>query len=362
MEQLNRAAIITGITGQDGSYLAEYLLGLGYTVYGGLRRSSNGPLNLNRLKTIFDHPKLHLLHLDLQDTSSIGVFIRQVFRQEYHKMPPQRGSVEVYHLAAQSHVGESFKYPVLTHQINAVATVCLLSSLVEVFGIGGFKFYQASTSELYGNSGQTAILSESSPMHPTSPYAISKHCAYLTVKMYREALGVFAVNGILFNHESPRRGVDFVTRKITDYVGRGDYTSPLRLGSLDSRRDWGDARDYVRAMHLMLQPEVPKDYVVATGISRSVREFATAAFKAVNVAIKWQGAENMELGYNDTTLINRDMYSFHPLVIVDSEYYRPSEVHYLQGDASLIKRDLGWKPRITFEEMVRDMVKSDALL
>jgi GDPmannose 4,6-dehydratase len=354
---ISPVAIITGITGQDGSYLAEHLIKEGYKVYGGIRRTSTSPANLGNLQEVIDSPNLKLFHLDMACPSSIATFIGLIFTDSGGIRSPGR-PIEVYNLAAQSHVGESFNQPVLTHQVNAVAVTVLLSTLMRVYGREAFKFYQASTSELFGNTQYCDIdgkLDETTPMAPTSPYAIAKHSAYLTVKMYREAFGVYAVNGILFNHESPRRGEDFVTRKITKYVAAGDYRKPLRLGNLNALRDWGDARDYVKAMHLMMTGSGGwcggDDFVVSTGTARSVREFVEAAFHCVGLPpLQWDGNGVEEQGFIVRTS---------PLVVVDPEYYRPSEVNRLRGSPYKIESTLGWTRRIPFMTMVKDMVTAD---
>lgn len=359
-----KCAIITGITGQDGSYLAEYLLSLGYRVYGGMRRVSSSPSNVSG---IIDHENLKLFHLDFMDTSSIDKFVGLVSYE-----CPRDYPLEVYNLAAQSHVGESFKYPVLTHQINTVAPVRLLESLMAMFGPNGFKFYQASTSELYGNVKATkggesvadATLNENTPFSPTSPYAISKRATFDTVRMYREAFSIEACNGILFNHESPRRGVDFVTRKITRYVARGDFSTPLLLGNLDSTRDWGDARDYVKAMHMMLNSKYSQcqDYVVATGKNISVRTFCKVAFKQAGFDLDFIGSGINEVGFLKATgsVASIGSVAIPTAVInISTDFYRPSEVHNLCGDSSRIRKELGWKPSISFNTMVKDMIDSD---
>jgi GDPmannose 4,6-dehydratase len=361
---MQRYAIITGITGQDGSYLAEFLLENEYKVYGAVRRSSSS--NMDRLGNVINHPNLSLINMDFLDTSSIDKFVHTV-RTECWSSLIISDHMEVYNLAAQSHVGESFKIPSITHQINAVGTIVLLESLRNHFK-DRFRFYQASSSEIYGNIATKGdiILNEATPFAPTSPYAVAKTAAFHAVKNYRETYDLYCVNGILFNHESPRRGVEFVTRKITlgvaEYV-TSDHYSPIQLGNLNAQRDWGDAREYVKAMHLMLTSQHVEvegqnrhhevtDFVVATGNTHTVRDFCELAFNKIGVNIKWIGEGLDEIGVNKkkTTEI---------LVVTNKEFYRPSDVHYLLGDASLIKKKLRWEPKIKFKALVFDMVESD---
>jgi len=361
---MQRYAIITGITGQDGSYLAEFLLENDYKVYGAVRRSSTS--NMDRLVNVINHPNLSLINMDFLDTSSIDKFVHTVLKECWSSLIIS-DNIEVYNLAAQSHVGESFKIPSITHQINAVGTIVLLESLRNHFK-DRFRFYQASSSELYGNIATKGdiILNEDTTFAPTSPYAVAKAAAFHTVKNYRETYDLYCVNGILFNHESPRRGVEFVTRKITlgvaEYVTTGNY-SPIQLGNLNAQRDWGDAREYVKAMHLMLTSQYIEseglnrhhevtDFVVATGNTHTVRDFCELAFNKIGVNIKWIGEGLDEIGVNkkDTDEI---------LVVINKEFYRPSDVHYLLGDASLIKKKLKWEPKINFKTLVFDMVESD---
>ncbi len=351
---MRKLAIVTGFTGQDGSYLTEYLLDKGYRVFVGTRLSSSPLCHNIRVAHLLNHPNLFVLPLDLMDDSSICTFIDTIHEKCIPDMQIINNYIEVYNLAAQSHVGHSFKNPALTHQVNGVAPVRLLKRLLEVFQ-NRFRFYQASTSELYGNKATKSgtSLHEESGFDPTSPYAIAKHTAFMSIKNYREAYKVFAVNGILFNHESPRRGVEFVTRKITNYVANyatGKTQEPLYLGNLNAKRDWGDARDYVKAMYLMLQADKPKDYVVATGETRSVRDFCEIAFKKMGINIIWQGEGKNEVGLNDNNEV---------VVAVKEEFYRPSDVEFLLGDSSRIKEELKWNVEINFAEMVSDMVEND---
>jgi len=322
-----RRALVTGITGQDGSYLAELLLQKGYEVWGVIRRSSS--FNTGRIDHIYQDPheadlRLRLVYGDLNDASSLNRILRDV---EPH---------EVYNLGAQSHVGVSFDIPEYTGEVTALGAVRLLESIREA----GLKprFYQASSSELYGLALEVPQ-TETTPFYPRSPYAAAKAYAFHITRNYREAWGMFACNGILFNHESPRRGETFVTRKITRAATRikCGLQDKLFLGNLDARRDWGFAGDYVEAMWLMLQVDEPDDYVIATGQQRSVREFLDATFGQLD--LDWK--KHVEL---------------------DPRYLRPSEVDLLVGDASRAKEKLGWEPRVKFDELVRMMVDHDLKL
>ena len=319
-----KKALITGITGQDGSYLAEFLLKKKYEVYGIIRRSSS--FNTARLDPIYQEPqavhrKLNLVYGDLNDASSINRIIRTV----------RPG--EIYNLAAQSHVKVSFEVPEYTAEVTGVGTLRLLEAIRES-GIKT-KFYQASSSELYGRS-EDAPQNENTPFRPVSPYAAAKLFSYWTTVNYRESYGIFACNGILFNHESERRGETFVTRKITRAVARIKLglQNKLYLGNLDAKRDWGYAKDYVEAMWLMLQQRKADDFVIATGETHTVKEFVNEAF-----------------GYAG---LNPKKY-----VRIDKRYFRPIEVNILQGDYSKAKRKLGWEPRTSFKELVRIMVDAD---
>jgi GDPmannose 4,6-dehydratase len=356
---MQKLAAITGITGQDGSYLAEYLLENGYKVYAGIRRTSI-PLSSNtRLHNLIDHPNLTLINLDLLDNGSIKSFVETIKSYVTSYMTIMDNYIEVYNLAAQSHVGESFKIPVLTHQINAVAVVGLLEAFTEIFR-KQFRFYQASTSELFGNeaTGTEKSLSEQSSFKPTSPYAIAKLSAFLTVKHYRETYNTYAVNGILFNHESPRRGLDFVTRKITNGVAQyatGKNKGPIMLGNVHARRDWGDARDYVKAMHLMLNTSGSKitDYVVSSGETYSVKDFCNMAFEKIGIILNWQGKGLYEYA------VNKNGTTKEVLIEIDSRFYRPSDVEYLLGDSTKIRENLNWQPSVSFKQLVFDMVEND---
>jgi GDPmannose 4,6-dehydratase len=310
-------ALITGITGQDGSYLAEFLLEKGYEVYGLVRRLSTP--NESRISTVID--RLMLLEGDLTDQSSLNVAVQTA-------MPD-----EVYNLAAQSFVATSWNQPVLTGDVTGLGVVRVLEALRHFCPTA--RFYQASSSEMFGTAPQP-LKSEATPFHPRSPYAVAKVYGYYTTLNYRESYGLFCSNGICFNHESPRRGIEFVTKKITDGVARiyCGRAKELRLGNLEVKRDWGFAGDYVKAMWLMLQQDEPDDYVVATGVSHSVKEFAKLAFDAVG--LNWED-----------------------YVAVDERYLRPAEVPDLRGDALKARKELGWTPHTSFEELVRMMVDAD---
>ncbi len=326
-EGRRRRALITGITGQDGSYLAELLLSKGYDVYGMIRRSSS--FNTGRIDHLYQDPhdadiRLHLIYGDLNDASSLNQILRRVAPDE------------VYNLGAQSHVRVSFDVPEYTAEVTALGTVRLLEAIREE-GIE-CRFYQASSSELYGKVAETPQ-SETTPFYPRSPYAAAKAYAYHITRNYREAYGMFACNGILFNHESPRRGETFVTRKITRAATRIKLgmQEKLFLGNLDAQRDWGYAGDYVDAMWRMLQAETADDYVIATGETHSVREFLEETFRLLD--LDWKKC-----------------------VEFDERYLRPAEVDLLLGDASRARKELGWKPKVGFRELVKMMVDSDLLL
>lgn len=338
-----KVALITGITGQDGSYLAEFLLEKGYHVHGIIRRSSS--FNTGRLEHLYEDPHVrsthfHLHYGDLCDSTNLVSIIS--------KVKPD----EVYNLAAQSHVKVSFDMAEYTADVDAVGTLRLLDAVLSA-GIGATtRFYQASTSELYGGIYHEAT-DEKTAFYPRSPYAVAKQFAYWMCVNYREAYGMHCSNGILFNHESPRRGPTFVTRKITRAVARivAGKQKQLWLGNLNSFRDWGHARDYVRMMWLMLQQEVPDDYVIATGETHTVREFVEKAFGHVGIKIRWGGEGVDEVGYNDAT--------GEAVVKVDPRYFRPTEVEHLLGNPTKAKEKLGWVPAIAFEALVKEMVEAD---
>ncbi len=316
-------ALITGITGQDGSYLAELLIDKGYEVHGIVRRASS--FNTDRIDHLYqdphvESPQLRLHYGDLTDGSQIARLIRTVAPDE------------IYNLAAQSHVAVSFQQPEYTGNVDGLGVIRLLEAVRES-GIDT-RLYQAGTSEMFGDAPPPQ--SERSPFQPRSPYAAAKLYAYWVIRNYREAYDMHAVTGILFNHESPRRGETFVTRKITRALARivAGTQDTLYLGNLDARRDWGHAADYVRAMWLMLQADTPKDYVIGTGESYSIRDFLDAAFG--HVGLDWE-----------------------PYVVIDPAYFRPTEVEYLEADPRLAMDELGWKPKVSFDELVVEMVESD---
>ena len=326
-------ALITGITGQDGSYLAELLLEKGYEVHGIVRRSSL--INTHRIDHIYDRLTLH--YGDLTDATNIIGVIK--------KVEPD----EIYNLGAQSHVKVSFETPEYTGNTDGLGTLRVLEA-VRLLGMEDkVRIYQASTSELYGLVQETPQ-KETTPFYPRSPYGVAKLYGYWIVKNYRESYGLHASSGILFNHESPRRGETFVTRKITRGLSRistGEQ-NVLSLGNLDARRDWGHAKDFVEAMWLMLQQDKPDDYVIATGEQYSVRDFVDAAAPYFGMNIEWMGEGLDEVGYDWNTK--------RPVVKVDKKYFRPAEVETLLGDASKAKENLGWEPKISFKELVEDMV------
>ena len=326
-------ALITGITGQDGSYLAELLLEKGYEVHGIVRRSSL--INTHRIDHIYDQLNLH--YGDLTDATNIIGVIK--------KVEPD----EIYNLGAQSHVKVSFETPKYTGNTDGPGTLRVLEA-VRLLGMEDkVRIYQASTSELYGLV-QEVPQRETTPFYPRSPYGVAKLYGYWIVKNYRESYGLHASSGILFNHESPRRGETFVTRKITRGLSRISVGEQdvLSLGNLDARRDWGHAKDFVEAMWLMLQQDKPDDYVIATGVQYSVRDFVEAAAPYFGMKIEWMGEGMNEVGYDWNTK--------KPVIKVDPKYFRPAEVETLLGDATKAKEKLGWEPKISFKELVEDMV------
>jgi GDPmannose 4,6-dehydratase len=339
---MKKIALITGITGQDGSYLAEFLLEKGYEVHGIRRRSSS--FNTGRIDHLYTDPheenvKLTLHYGDLTDSSSLLRIIQEV------------QPAEIYNLAAQSHVGVSFEQPEYTAESDGLGTLRLLEA-IRILGLQKTcKIYQASTSELYGLVQQTPQ-NEKTPFYPRSPYAVAKLYAYWITINYREAYGIFACNGILFNHESPRRGETFVTRKITIALSKIKLglQEKLYLGNLDAKRDWGHARDYVEMMWLMLQREEPKDFVIATGQQVTVREFVELAAKKLDFKVSWRGEGLEEKGYLEDGRC---------IVEIDPGYYRPTEVETLLGDADLAKTELNWSPKISLDEMIEEMVQAD---
>ena len=338
-----KKALITGITGQDGAYLAEFLLKKGYVVHGIKRRASL--FNTDRIDHLYQDPHERALNLvlhygDLTDSTNLIRIIQEVQPDE------------IYNLAAQSHVKVSFETPEYTANSDALGTLRILEAM-RILGLEKkTRFYQASTSELYGKV-QEVPQSEKTPFYPRSPYAAAKLYAYWITVNYREAYDFFACNGILFNHESPIRGETFVTRKITRAVARIKLglLDKLFLGNLDSRRDWGHAKDYVEAQWLILQQDSPDDYVIATGEQHSVREFVEAAFHEIGVPVRWEGKALDEKGYNDNT--------GEVLVEVDQRYFRPTEVETLLGDPSKAAEKLGWRAKVSFRELVAEMVRED---
>lgn len=338
-----KKALITGVTGQDGAYLAELLLDKGYEVHGIKRRTSL--FNTDRIDHLYQDPhdtnqRFILHHGDMTDSSSLTRIIQQVQPDE------------LYNLAAQSHVAVSFEEPEYTAESDALGTLRLLEA-VRILGLEKkTRFYQASTSELYGKV-QEIPQTETTPFYPRSPYAVAKLYAYWIVVNYREAYGIYACNGILFNHESPIRGETFVTRKITRALARIKLNLQQRvyLGNLDAKRDWGHAKDYVRMQWLMLQQDEPDDFVIATGEQHSVRDFVAVAAREVGMDMRWEGEGVEEKGY--------DRLTGKCIVEVDPRYFRPTEVETLLGDASKAKAKLGWSPEISFAELVREMMRED---
>jgi GDPmannose 4,6-dehydratase len=342
-EKNGKRALVTGITGQDGSYLAELLLAKGYEVFGMVRRSSS--FNTSRIDHIYQDPhdedvRLRLVYGDLADGSSLDQLVKTIRPDE------------IYNLGAQSHVRVSFDIPEYTSEITGLGCIRILEAIRE--SDLKCRFYQASSSEMYGKAVETPQ-TERTPFYPRSPYACAKAFAFAATRNYRESYGMFAVNGIMFNHESPRRGETFVTRKITRAVARiqAGMQEGLYLGNLEARRDWGFAGDYVQAMWMMLQADTAEDYVIATGESHSVREFCELAFKLVDMPITWRGEGLKEVGV-DAKGVER--------VRIDARYFRPAEVDLMQGDASFARKQLGWKPTVAFNELVRLMVEADIAL
>lgn len=343
---MSKVALVTGVTGQDGAYLTELLLSKGYEVHGIKRRSSL--FNTDRIDHLYQDPheknvKLTLHYGDLTDSSNLTRIIQETQPDE------------IYNLAAQSHVKVSFETPEYTANSDAMGTLRILEA-IRILGLEKkTKFYQASTSELYGKV-QEVPQTETTPFYPRSPYGVAKLYGFWIVKNYREAYDIFACNGILFNHESPLRGETFVTRKISRAAARIKLgmQEVMFLGNLDAKRDWGHAKDYVEGMWRMLQQDVADDYVLATGKTIEVREFVTKAFAELDIEIDWQGSGVDEIGINKG--------NGKTIVRVDPKYFRPTEVDLLIGDASKAKKDLGWEPTFTVEELVKDMVSADLAL
>ena len=331
---VKKVALITGITGQDGSYLAELLLSKDYEVHGIIRRSSS--INTGRIEHIYSNPNLHLHYGDVTDSLSIMNVLK--------KHQPH----EIYNLAAQSHVKVSFETPEYTAMVDGLGTLKILESVRLLNLEKHTKIYQASTSELYGLV-QEIPQKETTPFYPRSPYGVAKLYAYWIVKNYRESYNMFACSGILFNHESPRRGFNFVTKKIVDgliNISSGNQDC-LYMGNLNARRDWGHAKDYVKAMWLMLQQDQPDDFVIATGEQYSVKDFVEACAPYYGLKVRWEGEGKDEVGINETT--------GKVIIRVDEKYFRPAEVETLLGDSTKARSVLGWKPEYDFQSLVRDM-------
>jgi GDPmannose 4,6-dehydratase len=339
---MQKVALITGVTGQDGSYLAEFLLNKGYIVHGIKRRASS--FNTERIDHLYRDPHIEgvrffLHHGDLTDSSNLLRIIQQTQPDE------------IYNLAAQSHVAVSFELPEYTADVDGIGTLRILEA-IRILGLQNkTRFYQASSSELYGLV-QEVPQKETTPFYPRSPYAVAKMYAYWITVNYREAYGLYACNGILFNHESPNRGENFVTRKITRALARIKLglQDRLYLGNLDAKRDWGHAKDYVEMQWLMLQQDIPEDFVIATGVQFSVREFVDLAASKLNINIRWEGVGLEEKGYDSLGKC---------IVSVDPRYFRPSEVETLLGDSTKARTKLGWVPKISFDQLVSEMVEQD---
>lgn len=332
-----KKAFISGITGQDGSYLAELLLEKGYEVHAIVRRVSI--FTTMRIDHLLSDPNLYTHHGDLTDSSNL------------HRLISEINPDEIYNLGAQSHVGVSFEVPEYTAEVTGIGTVRILDAIRD--SIGNCKFYQASTSELFGGIPGTEPQNELTPFYPKSPYGTAKLYSYWATVNYRESYGMFACNGILFNHESPRRGETFVTKKITKAVanivkGKQDH---ILLGNINAKRDWGHAKDYVNAMWLMLQQKKPDDFVIATGHTHTVKDFVNLSFKQVDIDIEWEGEGVKEVGVNKQ--------SGKVLVKIDKRYFRPAEVEILQGDSSKARKILNWEAKISFEDLVKEMVQYD---
>jgi len=332
-----KIAFLTGITGQDGSYLSELLLEKGYEIHAIVRRASL--FTTARIDHLMHHRNLHTHHGDLTDSSNL------------HRLIADIQPSEIYNLGAQSHVGVSFEVPEYTAEATGIGTVRLLDAIRD--SKVNCRFYQASTSELFGGLPGTEPQSESTPFYPKSPYGAAKLYSYWVTVNYREAYNMFACNGILFNHESPRRGETFVTKKITKAVARifQGKQDLLRLGNINAKRDWGHARDFVEAMWLMLQQDKPQDYVIATGKTYTVRDFVNLAFAEVGYTLEWEGSGAEEVA--------KDAKTGKILVTIDPKYFRPAEVELLLGDPTKAKKELGWIPKTSLSELVSEMVKYD---
>jgi len=350
-----KVALITGITGQDGSYIAELLLEKGYYVWGIIRRCSS--IHTERIDHLYDNDHLMLRYGDLTDSTNLSSILREI-NEHAHKILHDAGDhevdyrLEVYNLGAMSHVKVSFEMPEYTGQVDGIGTLKLLDAIRASGLMGRTRFYQASTSELYGKV-QEVPQKETTPFYPRSPYGVAKLYSYWITKNYRESYDMFACNGILFNHESERRGPTFVTRKITLGLGAivNGTADRVVLGNLDAKRDWGFAGDFVEGMWRMLQQETPQDYVLSTNEYHSVREFVEKAFALKGFSIKWRGEGIDEAGYDENT--GRE------LIFVSEKYFRPAEVEELLGDSTKARTELGWEPKVSFDDLVKRMVDKD---
>jgi len=342
---MTRVGLITGITGQDGSYLAELLLEKEYFVWGLIRRASS--INTKRIDHLYSNQNLVLRYGDMTDSSNLLHVLSEI-KSTY----PDLERLEIYNLAAMSHVKVSFELPEYTGNVDALGTLRLLEAIRSSGIQEKIRFYQASTSELYGKV-QEEPQSETTPFYPRSPYGVAKLYAYWIVKNYRESYGMFACNGILFNHGSPRRGPTFVTRKITRGLGMilSGEREQLQMGNIDSLRDWGHAKDYVKGMWMMLQVDEPDDFVLSTGEFHTVREFIEKAFALRGFQIAWRGEGVDEVGY--------DVNTGRELIVINERYFRPAEVDRLLGDSSKARNVLGWTSETSFEELIQDMVDND---
>jgi len=331
---MTKAALITGVTGQDGSYLAEFLIHKGYDVYGLVRYASE-----TKRERIQHIEGIRIVRGDLTDSPRINNIIRDIASGDYER-------IEVYNLGAQSHVKVSFEQPEYTANVDALGTLRLLEAIrTSGFPLDLFRFYQAGTSEMFGKVVETPQ-KETTPFWPRSPYGVAKVYGYWITKNYRESYNMFACTGILFNHESERRGEEFVTRKITKAIGKKEF--PIRLGNLDAKRDWGHAQDYIEGMWLMLQQDKPDDYVLATGETHSVREFIEIALETVGRRVTWDGDRGFDTLTGET------------LIVVDPAFYRPAEVDVLIGNASKAFTELGWYPKVSFRQLVERMIRNDS--
>ena len=351
-----KIAFITGITGQDGSYLTELLLDKKYIVWGLIRRASD--INTNRIDHLYDNSNLTLRYGDLSDTSCLISILNEMINK-YNI--DETTHFEVYNLGAMSHVKVSFEIPEYTADVDGVGTLRLLNALKSCGLTNIVKFYQASTSELYGKVIEVPQ-NENTPFYPRSPYGVAKLYSHWIVKNYRESYNMYACSGILFNHESPRRGPTFVTRKITIALGKiiKGNQDHLTLGNLDAKRDWGHSKDYVYGMWLMLQQDKPADYVLSTNEFHSVREFVEKAFALKGIEIQWKSEINGPLS-NPCDEIGYDKHTKREYIKVSDKYFRPAEVDELLGDSTKARNELGWKPVITFDDLVREMVVADSL-